>query len=311
MIAIFETILPIFLLMAVGNLLKRSPLINATAWPGMEQLAYWVLYPTLLFVTIYNADFSGLALDAMLIALMMSLVIMGALVLALWPPMRTSGLITPSEYSSVFQTAMRWNGFMALAIAQKLFPPEGVAVVALAMAVIIIPLNVSSVMVVTRFAARSADWLAIARSVAINPLIVASFAAIFLRMLPFGLYEPLNEALRLTGSAALGLGLLAIGAGLRLNDFSGFRRVAFWLPTVVKLVGFPITMVALGLALGVRGDQLYYLSLCAAVPAAMNGYLLARQLGGDAELYAAITTLQTALSFFTIPAVLYITLLIN
>ena len=36
----------------------------------------------------------------------------------------------------------------------------------------------------------------------------------------------------------------------------------------------------------------------------MNGYLLARQLGGDAELYAAVTTLQTAVSFFTIPAML-------
>ncbi len=38
----------------------------------------------------------------------------------------------------------------------------------------------------------------------------------------------------------------------------------------------------------------------------MNGYLLARQMGGDAELYAAVTTLQTVVSFLTIPAVLAI-----
>lgn len=35
-----------------------------------------------------------------------------------------------------------------------------------------------------------------------------------------------------------------------------------------------------------------YLALSAAVPTAMNGYLLARHLGGDAELYPAAT--QTA-----------------
>jgi predicted permease len=39
----------------------------------------------------------------------------------------------------------------------------------------------------------------------------------------------------------------------------------------------------------------------------MNGYLLARQLGGDAELYAAATTLQTVIAFFTIPMVLAVT----
>jgi predicted permease len=36
----------------------------------------------------------------------------------------------------------------------------------------------------------------------------------------------------------------------------------------------------------------------------MNGYVLAKQMGGDAELYATVTTLQTLLSFATIPAML-------
>ena len=40
------------------------------------------------------------------------------------------------------------------------------------------------------------------------------------------------------------------------------------------------------------------------VPTAMNGYVLAKQMGGDAPLYAAVATLQTVASFFTIPMVL-------
>ncbi len=39
----------------------------------------------------------------------------------------------------------------------------------------------------------------------------------------------------------------------------------------------------------------------------MNGYLLAKQMGGDAELYAAVATVQTVVSFFTIPLVLSVT----
>lgn len=39
----------------------------------------------------------------------------------------------------------------------------------------------------------------------------------------------------------------------------------------------------------------------------MNGYLLAKQMGGDAGLYASVATIQTAASFVTIPLVLLIT----
>ena len=58
--------------------------------------------------------------------------------------------------------------------------------------------------------------------------------------------------------------------------------------------------------LGVRGESLIILAMCGSVPTAMNGYLLARQMGGDAPLYATIATLQTAASFFTIPLVIYV-----
>ena len=38
----------------------------------------------------------------------------------------------------------------------------------------------------------------------------------------------------------------------------------------------------------------------------MNGYLLAKELGGDAPLYAAVVAIQTIVSFISIP--LFLTL---
>jgi predicted permease len=141
---------------------------------------------------------------------------------------------------------------------------------------------------------------------ATNPLILASLSAVLMRALPFGLYGPLNETLDLLGRAALGMGLVTIGAGLRVHDILR-PRVAIAIPVVLKLLFFPALLIAVATAFGVEGQELSYLALCAAVPTAMNGYLLARQLGGDAELYAAATTLQTVIAFFTIPMVLAIT----
>jgi malonate transporter len=306
MLAIFESILPVFLLVLAGNVIRRLPLLDPTAWAGLEKLGYWVLYPALLFITIFNADFSGLGLDAMIAALLASVLVMCALTLCLWPLLNRVGLAKASEFSSLFQTSVRWNGFIALAVAQKIFPPAGMAVVALVMAVIIIPINLASVFVVARFADRTANWAKIGRSMATNPLILASLSAVLMRAAPFGLYEPFNETLDLLGRAALGMGLVTIGAGLKIHDLLP-PRPPIIVPVVLKLAFFPALLIGIAVAFGVEGQELSYLALCAAVPTAMNGYLLARQLGGDAELYAATTTLQTIIAFFTIPMVLAIT----
>lgn len=303
MLAIFESILPVFLIVGAGIVLRRLPFISEAAWPGMEQIAYWFLYPSLLFFTIYNADFSGLQVDALLVALLLSVFAMGALTLLSWPLLKNTGLVKHNEFSSVFQTSIRWNGFIALPVAQSIFPAEGPAMVALAMAVIIIPINIAAVTVVMQFANRQPSFGRTFMRIVLNPLIIASAAAVVLRFMPFQLYGPINETLRLVGSASLGLGLMAIGASLRLNDFTSLR-FALWLPVILKLLVFPIVMISIALMLGIQGPQIQYLALCAAVPTAMNGYLLARQLGGDAELYAAVTTLQTGLAFFTMPLVL-------
>lgn len=303
MITTAESILPVFLMILAGNVLRRLPIVDQEGWRGLEQFGYWFFYPALLFVTILNADFSNLSLDRMIVALLVAVVLMCVLTLASWPLLRRTGLVTHGEFSSVYQTAVRWNAFVALAIAQNIFPPEATAVVALAMVVIIIPVNVASVSVVTHFASRGMDWPKLGRNLALNPMILPCLFALVVRSLPFGLYGPVQQAIEIAGAAALGMGLIVIGAGLRVADVLR-PRMAMMIPVVVKLLLFPAVLIGIALLLGVRGDDLVYLALCGSVPTAMNGYLLARQLGGDAELYASVATLQTVVSFFSIPAML-------
>lgn len=303
MLPVFESILPVFLVIVLGNVLRRLPLLGDAGWLGVEQLGYWVLYPALLFSSILHADFTGLRLDAILGALLLSITLLAAFVLVTWPGWKRASNVTPGEFSSVFQTAIRWNAFIALAVAQKIFPPAGTAVVALAMAVIIVPLNVMSVTVVAHFGAREADWPKVFKATATNPLILAVLAGVAMRWLPGGLYEPVDRTIGLVAGAAIGMGLITIGAGLRVSDM--FRlRLIIWFPVIVKLVLLPALLGATAWVLGVRGPEFVYLVLCGAVPTAMNGYTLARQLGGDPALYAAITTLQTMLAALTMPVAL-------
>ena len=68
-----------------------------------------------------------------------------------------------------------------------------------------------------------------------------------------------------------------------------------------KLVLFPAVTVFFAIQLGLSELETLIALLFAAAPAASSAYTLARQMGGDAPLMAAITTIQTGLSFVTLP----------
>ena len=304
MLIIFESILPIFLLVLLGVALKRSPLINGSFWDGLEQCGYYVLFPALLFHTLATADFASLETGAIGVTAVVVVVLVSALVLSLWPLLRRIG-VTPSAYSSVFQTATRWNAFIALAIAGKTYGDLGLTVVALVMAVVIVPINLINVAVLLSFSGTRTSYGAFMLRIVTNPLIISSLLGVIVNRLGVPIYEPLMTSVDLVGRAALSLGLIAVGAGLRISDALKPRPLVLF-STAIKLVFFPLLMMAAALIAGITGPAVALLGLSAGVPTAMNGYLLAKKMGGDAELYAATATVQTVFSFVTIPLVLMV-----
>lgn len=305
MLITIQSVLPIFLIILVGNLLRQTPIFTKEFWIGLERLGFYVLYPTLLFSTVFRADFSGLSLGKIIIALGFAWLTLCLLTLALWPLVKKMGIGGPT-FSSIYQSTVRWNGFVALVVAENMFPPEGAAVVALVMAAIVIPINVSTVAVVAWFTDSKPNILSVVKRVAVNPLIIGAALGLLFRLVPAGLPDFVMDGLQLVSRAALGIGLLAIGAGLRMRDVAR-PDFAVMLPTFLKLILFPVIVVSISVMFGIEGPELSYVALCAAVPTAMNGYVLARQMGGDAENYAITVTLQTLVSLFSIPAVLTLT----
>ena len=105
-------------------------------------------------------------------------------------------------------------------------------------------------------------------------------------------------------AAALALGLLAAGAGLDLGALkrSGVPTLCW---SLVRILGLPALAIGLARALGVEGVSLAVIAIAAATPTATNGYILARQLGGDAPFMANLIATQTVLAAVTMPLVLW------
>jgi predicted permease len=99
------------------------------------------------------------------------------------------------------------------------------------------------------------------------------------------------------------LGLLAVGAGLQVRAALAQKRPLV-LATALKLLVLPVLTWLISSLVGLNDRETGVLVLFSALPGAPASYVLARQLGGDAQLMAAILTAQTALSLLTLPLIL-------
>ncbi len=123
--AVFNALVPVFLLVALGVFLKRTLLRSENAWDSLEDLTYYVLFPALLFLATATADLSKVPIWGIFAALVTAIVASAVLLLLLRVPLqRAFGWPGPS-YTSVFQGAVRWNTYIAVAVASALLGETG------------------------------------------------------------------------------------------------------------------------------------------------------------------------------------------
>ncbi|MEO1038164.1 MAG: AEC family transporter [Pseudomonadota bacterium] len=294
---VVDALIPIAGVIALGWGLRRSGLVAAELWAGVNRLAYQALLPALLFSTISRADYASLPAGPFLIAVTLGFLAMGAIALCL----RVLPVDGPG-YTSLFQGAVRWNGFVLLALAGSAFGAEGEALAALVFAPTVPLINIMCVAVLTIWGASAMkpDARRVALRIITNPLIIACLAGAAANALQLFQTGPVADTAELAGRAALPLILLCVGAGL---DFTALktRPSLLTLAVTLKLIVAPLVFYALGRMLGVEGLALTILTAVGATPGAVASYVLARELGGDARLTAGHVTATTLLAFLSLP----------
>ena len=91
MLTTASAILPIFLLIVVGYLFKRTGFIGDGFWAPAEKLVYFVLLPALIIRSMTQSDLSALPVGPMAIALLSTSTCMLVLALLLKPALRIDG----------------------------------------------------------------------------------------------------------------------------------------------------------------------------------------------------------------------------
>jgi predicted permease len=287
-------LLPDFSLIVLGWLLCRYTALNRPLWDGVERLVYVMLFPVLLFGSIVRHPTS---LDALLSLGGVGLAIVGsgvvlAAALRAWPQ-RDASL-----HASGQQIAFRFNSYIALALSERLAGPQGLAWMAVLISACVPLCNVAAVWPLARHGGQG--YL---RELARNPLILATVAGLLANALSLRLPEFAATTLQRIGNAAVPLGLMAVGAGLRFGALREGPGLATARLAIRHLV-LPALAIALVWWLQLPTAQQAVIVAFAALPAAPGAYVLAVRMGGHGAYVAGLVTVSTLLAMPGLPLAL-------
>lgn len=298
-----SALLPVFVTILIGAVLRSIQFVRDDQWATVDHICYYILFPAIIVKEIAGADFTGLPVARMAVSLMLGVGLMSAVLLVLRRPVSTVLTLNGPQFSSLFQGATRWHTFIALAIVPPLFGIEALALAAVAAAAMTPLLNVINVGVLGVYAAgKPPEMKALLIAILKNPFVISCMVGILFQFSGVTPPKTAIEVLDIIGKGALGLALLAAGAGLRFDQLRATGGTAA-LATVLKLTIMPLFVFALTQMLGVTGTPQHVAVICAAVPTGSGAYVLARQMGGDAPLVASILTLQVIVAALTLPLV--------
>ncbi|MCW0236399.1 MAG: AEC family transporter [Ferrovibrio sp.] len=298
MLTVIFAIIPIFLLIALGGALKRYNFPGDAFWPLADKMTYFIFFPALLVDNLSSARLGNLDPTGMLGALLAVILLQAALVYLLRPLARVDG----PGFTSVFQGAIRFNTFVGLGAVAALEGGAGITLFAVAIALAIPVLNVLCVLTLARYGAhgQSTSFRGQALFLAKNPLIIACLIGIVMNLADITLPRGIEPVFKMLGSMAAPMGLLTVGAGLQWEAArSGGRAVL--LSCALKLLVYPLMLFGAARLWGLGPLETKVMVLWGTMPTASASYILARQMGGDAPLAAAIVTVSTILAFVTVP----------
>ena len=177
---------------------------------------------------------------------------------------------------------------------------EGSTTLASMMVALIIPVyNVVAVFVLEYFRGGKMRLPVVLKNVCTNPLILGALTGLAFFLLRIHLPVCLEKPIAQFGGMTTPLALFVLGGTLHFSRIRGNAK--YLVPALgLKMVLFPVAVLALGLWAGFTPVERFVLFTMFATPVAASSYPMAQNMGGDGELAGEFVVVSTVASIFTI-----------
>ena len=290
-ISVFSGLLPSFLLVGLGGLLRKR--LSANAWQGLDRLNFEILFPALLFVAAASRpiDPSKLIVMAPVVWAILSVG------LALGWLMRRAGPTRFLDFAGAWQVGWRFNTALGL-VAVELLTQGGAGEMAVAVGMGVPVANLFAVSALSRGGALG--FGATVAKIALNPFLLASLGGVVFGLMGWRLPSPIIAPLEMLARAAIPIALLSIGATMNWGALARLDRFNASI-CAIKLVALPTFALLVSVVLGLDAGIASVLIVFAALPTASAAHVLASAFGADRNLVATLIAQTTLLSAISLP----------
>ena len=303
MTSIITSVAPVLSLIVIGYVARKFLIHDMNFWDKSNRLLYWILMPTLLFYHTSTIDLSSGNIGKFATVILTCLGIATVLSLITTKLLGYDVKVT----SSVLQGATRHNSFIVLALAGKLFGDEGIAITTLGLAIFIPITNIVVVGIVAGLLQKKEKTDGLNKvvfdlilSILKNPILISICSGLLFSLIYGKEIIVLHDTMNLLGNSALPFVLLVIGANLRIMRLSS-KSIPIAISVTIKMIVLPILLFFTANYLNLTDIETSIVILFGVVPTASSSFSVARQLGGDYDLMGSIITVQTLVSFISIP----------
>ncbi len=303
---IINTLLPIFLIVALGTILKWRKVFPEDFFKGLGKLVFYVGLPLLLFnkisTSVLKIDETGKIFIVILLALIIIILLAALIALILKVPKKAFGTFV--------QAAFRGNfAFVGLPVIFYAFGANGdkmSKVAVLAMAPLIPLATFASLLILISWGDNESkiSFKDIFIRILKNPLFLITLFA-----LPFSIFQIqippfILRSTEALGQTALPLALLSIGASLSISKIKGSVFLAS-IAAIINIFLLPFIGYWLAVIFKMNQNEILITMIFLACPAATSSYVMVQQIGGDEHLAGSvvvISTLMSAISLFIVMA---------
>ncbi len=288
-----SAILPIFLIIAVGYLAKRSGVVREDDVPHMNSIIFKVFIPVMCFYNIYTSDISSAIRPNLIVFTVFAIFAVYGLGFAY----AILFVRERGNRSVVIQGIYRSNYLIVgLPMAAGLTEGGDIGVAAVMGAIIVPIFNVLAVVTLEAYNGQKPDIRALILNILKNPLILGSVAGILFLVCGIGLPSLIETAVRDMARVASPMMLFLLGAFFRFNGI-GAHRKELAVVCVARLIVVPAVVLSMAILLGFRGIELITVMVAFASSTAVASFTMAQQIGGNAQLAGDIVVFTSALAF--------------
>ena len=299
-VLIFDTLAPVFLLIAIGAVLQRTGFVSRNFLKEANRVTYWLGLPALLFSQLagsfHQAEGAKLMLGVMLTTT--ALVIFAAYLIA-WV------LRVPGPAVGTFvQGGFRGNlAFVGLPIIYALADtPQGgglssrtAAIITLAPTMVFYNVAAVVVLLLSQHQLGFAMIRPFLKQLATTPPLLATLAGLAFAVMGWPLPPAVDKTFSALGEMALPLGLLGVGGSLVTVQLGQAWRTPLASALVNTLVS-PALGWCVGRWLHLGAVELKMVMIFAACPTAIVSYTMALELKGDEPIASGAIVLSVVAS---------------